>query len=141
MLQCGPHNLGRNDKKKNNTALQAVLSLELEEVIKQGRLTKGQGWHPAAEKKQSPAPAPAPARSLGRKGFPGSSFSEQILDSEFNNCHLTFFPLPTRSPGRYFPNGLALFSLVLVSDSLYSDGRWGWGPQSISVTSRQNVSN
>lgn len=59
LLQCGPHNLGRNDKKKNNTALQAVLSLELEEVIKQGRLTKGQGWHPAAEKKQSPAPAPA----------------------------------------------------------------------------------
>lgn len=35
MLQCGPHNLERNDKKKKKT-LQAVLSLELKGVIKQG---------------------------------------------------------------------------------------------------------
>ena len=34
MLQCGPHNLERNDKKKKT--LQAVLSLELKGVIKQG---------------------------------------------------------------------------------------------------------
>jgi len=35
---------GRNDKKKkNNTILQAVLSLELKGVIKQGCLIKGQG--------------------------------------------------------------------------------------------------
>lgn len=30
-------------KRKNNTTLQAVLSLELKEVIKQGCLIKGQG--------------------------------------------------------------------------------------------------
>lgn len=36
MLQCGPHNLERNDKKKKKQTLQAVLSLELKEVIKQG---------------------------------------------------------------------------------------------------------
>lgn len=38
-----PHNLGRNDKKKNNTTLQAVLSLELKGVIRQGCLIKGHG--------------------------------------------------------------------------------------------------
>lgn len=37
MLQCGPHNLEGNDKKKKKkTTLQAVLSLELKGVIKQG---------------------------------------------------------------------------------------------------------
>lgn len=99
LLQCGPHDLGRNDKKKNNTALQAVLRLELEGVIKQGCLTKGQEVASCSGEKAEPRACSGPARSLGRKGFPGSSFSEQILDSVFNNCHLTSFPCPPAPQG------------------------------------------
>lgn len=78
LLQCGPHNLGRNDKKKNNTALQAVLRLELEEVIKQGRLTKGQGVASCSGEKAEPCACSGPALQSGKKGLPG----QQLLRAD-----------------------------------------------------------
>lgn len=76
LLQCGPHDLGRNDKKKNNTALQAVLRLELEGVIKQGRLTKGQGVASCSGEKAEPRACSGP--QSGKKGLPG----QQLLRAD-----------------------------------------------------------
>lgn len=75
LLQCGPHNLGRNDKKKNNTALQAVLRLELEEVIKP---YEGSGVASCSGEKAEPCACSSPGLHSGKKGLPG----QQLLRAD-----------------------------------------------------------